>query len=44
MMVHFSVGYGPESPLACESGLLIDEGLVTGIVGDGGCGKSTVYR
>ena len=44
MIIHFSVGYDPESPLVRECDLRIDEGRVTSIVGDNGCGKSTVYR
>ena len=44
MVIHFSVGYDPESPLVRECDLRIDEGRVTSIVGDNGCGKSTVYR
>lgn len=44
MVIHFSVGYDSESPLVRECDLRIDEGRVTSIVGDNGCGKSTVYR
>lgn len=44
MVIHFSVGYDPESPLVRECDLRIDEGRVASIVGDNGCGKSTVYR
>lgn len=44
MVIHFSVGYVLESPLVRECDLRIDEGRVTSIVGDNGCGKSTVYR
>lgn len=44
MVIHFSVGYDLESPLVRECDLRIDEGRVTSIVGDNGCGKSTVYR
>lgn len=44
MVIHFSVGYDLEIPLVRECDLRIDEGRVTSIVGDNGCGKSTVYR
>ena len=44
MVIHFSVGYDSESPLVRECDLRIDVGRVTSIVGDNGCGKSTVYR